>query len=68
MIKNTHYIARVHVLYSKDGKALQLEMSKCKDNMGVFINLTDEVVQRILASPDEKLEEVYIFVDNYLII
>lgn len=45
-----------------------MEMSKCKDNMGVFINLTDEVVQRILASPDEKLEEVYIFVDNYLII
>ncbi len=34
---------------SDNGQPSTLLMSECKDKMGFFINLTDEVVQRILA-------------------
>ena len=33
-------------------------MSECKDNMGVFINLTDDVVQRILALPNPQSKHI----------
>ncbi len=40
------------------GNPLKLKMSNCDDKMGVFINLTDEVVQRVLALPDPQHEDI----------
>ncbi len=49
-------------MYSKDGKTIESKMSDCADNMLVYMNLTDDVIQRILESPDEnnQLKEVAI--------
>ncbi len=52
-------------MYSEDtGKAVELKMSKCNKKMGVFVNLTDRVIQRILELDPEQHKDIKL-VNNF---